>query len=136
MTRLGLATYVAEIVPWKRLPPGTVRVAGHRIVYRRGRGGEVARFHCKSGHLHYLRDTFGVVGALVAEEVEQPVLLDRPADGGAVLVVDVFRLGLASVCSPLVRLHVLVGMESEERTVDVVGTALDLQGDCGAARQT
>src|SRR5437762_8942880 len=27
------------------------------------------------------------------------------------------------------------GMEPEERTVDVVGTAFDLQSDCGASRQ-
>src|SRR5262249_11425785 len=93
-------------------------------------------FHGESGNLHCLADTLGVVRALVAEEIEQLVLLDRPADGGTVLVVDVFRLGLASICGPLVRLHVLVRMEPKERTVDVVGTALDLQGDGGAPRQT
>ena len=85
--------------------------------------------------MHVLGDAFGVVGTLVAYEVEQPVLFDRPADGGAVLVVDVFRFGLGSVRGPLVRLQVLVGMEPEQGTVDGVGTALDLQGDRGAARQ-
>ena len=72
----------------------------------------------------------------VAQEVEQPVRFDRPAYGGSVLVVDVFRLGLGSVGSPLVRLQVLIGMETKQRTMDGVGTALDLQGDRGAAGQT
>src|SRR5262249_59279882 len=45
------------------------------------------------------------------------------------------RVGVGWVCGPWVGLHVLVGMEPEERTVDVVGTTFDLQSDGGATCQ-
>ena len=107
----------------------------HRIENRQGRTGEVSGAHRHRRHLDELRDV-GILGsALVAEEVEGLVLLDRAADRAACLVVDELGLGVVAIAEVWIGLHVLVVVVPEARAVHFVGAALDLQVDGGTASQ-
>ena len=76
-----------------------------------------------------------VVRPLVAREVEQLVLQDRPAQGSAELVVDQLRVSLVDRCEVRPGLERIVAVVLEGRTVQVVGSALDLHVHRGAARE-
>src|SRR5260370_17251293 len=72
-------------------------------------------------------DCLPVEGAFVASEKEDLVPLDRPTEGSAHLIVD--RLGLpltGRVIKERIRLDGVVVVGFEQRTVQGVGSALDL----------
>src|SRR5205085_5737357 len=99
-------------------------------------GGHVSRLDLCRGNRPKLRGKFPVQVALVAQEVEKLVVFDGPADGRAELVLDQLRFVLTDREKERLRLQMIVGMELEERSMQSVGSALDLHVYRGSPRQT
>src|SRR5690606_24487909 len=67
--------------------------------------------------------------ALPAREEEELIALDGSADGAAELVGNVLGLVLARRPEIIARLQVMIIVEFEERTVELIGAALELHVD-------
>ena len=114
-----------------------IRVTGERIVNRIRRPLQIPPQHCRQRNRDRPVHVLVVADRLIADEVKDLVLLNRPSDGAAELVVTHLRL-VAGVQRSIVEPHrpgfqVLVGEILEARSVKGIGSALGRHVDRGAA---
>ncbi len=113
------------------------RLAGQRVVDGAVDLGEVALAHLRRGHGREVGLAGPDAQALVVGEEERLVLDDRPAEGGAELVLREVRLRAAGlVQEEVVRIEAIVAQELEHAAVEVVRARLDLQVHDAAERLT
>ncbi len=115
---------------------GPGRIPGQRIVDRIRGPGHVAALDRGGRHGGKQRGVLAVVGPLVAQEVEQLLLLDRPAQRRAELVVDQLGLLPPRRYEEGLGLQAVAAVVFKHHPVQVVGAALGLHIDGGAAGQT